>query len=637
MLKRIQQDRGAWLPVVFCLAILPACLLGFLIVKYSVNVPFQDQWAIARLLPKWVEGTLSFSDLIAQHNESRKFFPRLIFLALAQFTHWDVRYEMLVSFLLVCLVAINLYRLNRLTVGGSALKGLLLAAIANLIIFSPVQWDNWLWGIQVVVFVPIACITTAISVCYSQLKLNIKFGICLVLAIVSTYSYANGMLYWLVVFPVLLPTWRDWLAHKRLVIGWWIGFAIACTVYFYNYQQPAQTPSFAYAFTHPIAAVNYFLAFLGNPLGYGGIFPLVLQSSLVGLLLLLVAAGICLYFAKYRTELIYPNRGWLSLGSYSLLSASITTLGRVGFGIEQATSSRYTTFSLYFLVALMHLVAIALGHALGDRPQSLPIDGTDKFRTGTGALSQPLPIDGTDRFRAGTGALSQPLPIDGTDRFRAGTGALPLRAIAFGIGTLLILFLFMHSQTFIHSVQMMGYTRTSRLQGKACLLAINNFVQEDCLKEKVSPRLSVVQERVHPINKYGFLQPPLLTTKIAEEISGDKLENANKYGYFDSLQQNADGSYTAIGWAILPQKQESADAVILTYTDTNNKSIMFAIADNQFPRDDIAKAYGNHAYRNSGWLGKIAKDKLPMGKTQIRAWAFDTDTGRAFRLSGNHD
>jgi hypothetical protein len=616
MFKRILQDRGAWLLVVFCLAILPACLLGFLIVKYSVNVPFQDQWAIARLLPKWVEGKLSFSDLIAQHNESRKFFPRLIFLTLAQFTHWDVRYEMLVSFLLASLVAINLYYLNRLTVGGSALKGLLLAAITNLMIFSPVQWDNWLWGIQVVVFVPIACITTAISVCYSQLKLNTKFGICLVLAIVSTYSYANGILYWLVVFPVLLPTWRDWLAHKRLVMGWWIGFAITCTVYFYNYQKPAQTPSFAYAFTHPIAAVNYFLAFLGNPLGYGGVLPLVLQSSLVGLLLLLVAGGIGLYFAKYHTELIYPNRGWLSLGAYSLISASITTLGRVGFGIEQATSSRYTTFSLYFLVALMHLVAIALGRAIGDR-------------------LHPQMIDGTDRFRAGTGALSQPLPVDGTDRFRAGTGVLPLRVIAFGLGILLILFLFLHGQTFIHSVQMMGYTRTSRLQGKACLLAINNFVQEDCLKEKVSPRLSVVQERVHPINKYGFLQPPLLTTKIAEEIGRDNFEDTNKYGYFDSLQQNADGSYTVIGWAILPQKRESADAVILTYTDRNNKSVMFAIADNQFPRDDIAKAYSNPDYRNSGWLGKIAKDKLPAGKLQIRAWAFDTDTGKAFRLGGS--
>ncbi|NJM28325.1 MAG: hypothetical protein HC856_09140 [Pseudanabaena sp. RU_4_16] len=127
MLKYIQPYRWALLPIAFALAILPACFLGLLIVKYSVNVPFQDQWAIARLLPKWLEGTLSFGDLIAQHNESRKFFPRLIFLALAQFTHWDVRYEMLISFLLACIVAVNLYRLSHLTVGSSLLQGLFLA------------------------------------------------------------------------------------------------------------------------------------------------------------------------------------------------------------------------------------------------------------------------------------------------------------------------------------------------------------------------------------------------------------------------------------------------------------------------------------------------------------------------------
>jgi hypothetical protein len=580
MFKYLKQNRWTLLAIAFGLAILPACLLGLLVIKYSVNVPFQDQWAIARLLPKWVEGTLSFGDLIAQHNESRKFFPRLIFLSLAQFTHWDVRYEMLVSFLLASIVAVNLYRLNRLTVGISPLQGLLLAAIANLVIFSPVQWDNWLWGIQVVVFIPIACITTAISVCYSQLGLNTKFGICLGLAIVSMYSYANGILCWPIVFPVLLPVWRDWLAHRRLVLTWWLSFAIACTFYFYNYQKPAQTPSFAYALVHPLEAVNYFLAFLGTPLGFGSALLHVLLASVVGGALLLLSGSICLYFWHHPT-LIRPNRGWVMLGIYSLLSAMITTLGRVGFGIEQATSSRYTTFSLYLLVALIHLIPITFNHA---RQQGY--------------------LNRWHWWSKG--------------------------AIACMLGILLLL----HGQTTIFSVQMMGYTRTSRLQGKACLLSIDNFVQENCLKEKISPRLSVVQERVHAINKYGFLQPPLVTSKVAEDISGDRAENTGNYGYFDRLHKVSDGSYEALGWAILPQKQAPADAVILTYADTNGKSIVFAVADYQFPRDDIAKAYGKSAYLNSGWLARIAADKLPSKKAQIGAWAFDTDTGKTFKLSG---
>jgi hypothetical protein len=592
MLKSIQPYRWALLPIAFALAILPACLLGILIVKYSVNVPFQDQWAIARLLPKWVERTLSFGDLIAQHNESRKFFPRLIFLPLAQLTHWDVRYEMLISFLLACLVAVNLYRLNRLTVESIPLQGLLLAAIANLIIFSPVQWDNWLWGIQVVVFIPIACITTAISVCYSQLSLNTKFSICLGLAIVSTFSYANGILYWAIVFPVLLGSWRDWLAHKRLALAWWLSFAIACFAYFYNYQKPAQTPSFAYALSHPLEAGNYLLAFLGTPLGFGTALPTVQLASVVGFAILLLVGVISLYFYKHRSILVYPNRGWLMLGAYSLLSASITTLGRVGFGIEQATSSRYTTFSLYLLIALIHLIPITINHA---RQQ---------------------------------GYLHH------------------WRRRKLAIAVLITVLFLLHTQTAAFGIQMMGYTRTSRLQGKACLLMIDNFLDEDCLRDKISPRVTVVRDRIHPINKYGFLQPPLVTSKIAEDIAGmgqtlrsartDTGEDRDSYGYFDSLSK-VSGSYIATGWAILPQKQSSADAVILTYKDADNKSIMFAVVDNQFPRDDIAKAYGKSDYLNSGWQTQITLDKLPSfpnRKVQISAWAFDTDTGRAFKLNG---
>jgi hypothetical protein len=581
MLKSIQQHRWALLPIALALAILPACLLGLLLVKYSVNVPFQDQWAIARLLPKWVEGTLSFGDLIAQHNESRKFFPRLIFLTLAQFTHWDVRYEMLISFFLACIVAVNLYRLSRRTLISSQIQGLLLAAIANSIVFSPVQWDNWLWGIQVVVFLPIACITTAISVCYSRLGLNAKFGICLGLAIISTFSYANGILYWAIVFPVLLPSWRDWLAHKRLVLAWGVSFAIACSVYFYNYQKPAQTPSFAYALLHPLAAVNYFLAFLGTPLGFGTALPPVLMASVVGLVILLLTGIIGRYFYAHRTVLVYPNRGWLMLGTYSLLSASITTLGRVGFGIEQATSSRYTTFSLYLLIAVIHLIPITIIHAKQQ------------------------------------GYLNN---------------LWPRKKLALAV-LISILFL-LQAQTSAFSIQMMGYTKISRLQGKACLLMIENFIQEDCLRDKISPRVSVVRDRIHAINKYGFLQPSLVTSKHAEDISGDVQDN---YGYFDNLRKAGSGLYIATGWAILPQKQESADAVILAYSDTDNKSIVFAVADTQFPRVDIAKAYGKSAYHNSGWEAQIAIDKLPSfpnRKLQISAWAFDTDTGKAFKLKG---
>lgn len=104
------------------LSTLPAVFLGKLIIKYSVNVPFWDQWAVARYINKYLTYNLTFTDLLAQHNEARILFTRIIFLNLAYWTRWDVRYEMLLMFLIACLISFNIYRLNKLTVGGSPIK-----------------------------------------------------------------------------------------------------------------------------------------------------------------------------------------------------------------------------------------------------------------------------------------------------------------------------------------------------------------------------------------------------------------------------------------------------------------------------------------------------------------------------------
>ncbi|MEM1172355.1 MAG: hypothetical protein AAGJ08_25575, partial [Cyanobacteria bacterium P01_H01_bin.35] len=138
--------------------------MGILIITYSVNIPYWDQWNLMpQLFIKISQNSLSWQDLIAQHNESRKLFPRLIFLGLAYLTNWDVRYEMLAIFFSACLVSLNIYRLNRLTVKFNIFPSLLIAFLANILIFSAIQYDNWFWGIQLVVFMPIVCITTAIS------------------------------------------------------------------------------------------------------------------------------------------------------------------------------------------------------------------------------------------------------------------------------------------------------------------------------------------------------------------------------------------------------------------------------------------------------------------------------------------
>jgi hypothetical protein len=187
-------------PLVGGLAILPVGLPLLLIAWYSVDVPFWDQWWTARLFVRLAEGSLSVADLFEPHAEYRQFFPHLLFLGLGVATRWRVRYEMLVSVLLACLVSLNIYRISRTTIGRGETRLWLLAA-ANLLIFSPVQYENWLFGIQVVYFAPIACLTACLSVAYSRASPATKFVVAAVLSVIATFSAANGVLCW-----VLRPT-----------------------------------------------------------------------------------------------------------------------------------------------------------------------------------------------------------------------------------------------------------------------------------------------------------------------------------------------------------------------------------------------------------------------------------------------
>ena len=156
--------------LLFCLAFLPPFFLGILIYQYSVDVPYWDQWEIALFFERFAQGSLSLNDLFAQQNEYRQFFPNLIFLGLGWLTSWNVRYEMLVSFMLACFASYNIYRLSQVTFYGDDIRRALMFIIANVFIFSPIQYENWLFGVQIIYFIPIACITTCLLIAYSRMK-----------------------------------------------------------------------------------------------------------------------------------------------------------------------------------------------------------------------------------------------------------------------------------------------------------------------------------------------------------------------------------------------------------------------------------------------------------------------------------
>jgi len=343
------------------LPLTPGIFLAVLIPRYWVNLPQYDEWDSVTFFEHLSHGTLTAGLLFKQANEYRQFFPNVIVVALGWVTHWDVRYDMVVIFIAACLIAMNIRRLAAGTIEADPIKFSIVVLFGNLIIFSPTQYENWLQAQQLVYYLPILCVTAGILIARSQLATFTKFIICGALSTISMFSSANGVVCWVTVLPVLLCF--EWPRNAHLVRwltgGWLAALALNLALYLYHYQKPWWSPSPLSGFYHPVQAAIYFLGFVGAPFGL----ERARLSIIAGTILFASFVCVWIYFLRHRSDRALKARaiGWLMIGSYSVLTAAMTTIGRVGMGAGQSQSPRYIGFSAYLVVSLIFLVNIIAG------------------------------------------------------------------------------------------------------------------------------------------------------------------------------------------------------------------------------------------------------------------------------------
>lgn len=210
----------AWLVPV--LAFLPAIVTLVLIRLYAVNLPFWDDWERVPYIRMWEKGTLTFKALCAPHIDHRMFFPRLIMLGCNKLSGGDLRLEMAVNFVIVLLTAVGVVKLLQATIEpGSRLPwGLIFAG--NLLLFSPMQYENWLWAVQTAFFLPMACLVWVLVVVLRPRRWWIRQAAALSLAIIGTHSFGHGFIVWPAVLGVVVLTQRfpgtardpPWPSHR---------------------------------------------------------------------------------------------------------------------------------------------------------------------------------------------------------------------------------------------------------------------------------------------------------------------------------------------------------------------------------------------------------------------------------------
>ena len=346
-----------WLPIVW--TAVPALLLFVQIVQNWVNIPYWDEWKlIARLRLALAAGDLRPLDLFAQHNDSRFALPQLLLLPLARLTHWDVRAEMVVIFATVCAISVLLWfllgaikNLPRWARGGCLL-------VCNALLFSPIQYETWLWGINFSLVLPPLLLLISLRINLSTRSLPAKVGWNSLLCFASTFSNANGMGNWLLAFPGFVRpadrTGRRWLWYAV-----YLAAAIGTLLFFFwDYQRHAGSGPL---FQSPLLLLKYFFCWLGAPLAL----PLGRTAWVAGL-------GLCLVFAVFGWAAVFRPESarhrnvayaFIALGGYAGMAGAAASLGRVGLEFDWALSSRYTTFSIYLPIAVVGLAALQFSRA----------------------------------------------------------------------------------------------------------------------------------------------------------------------------------------------------------------------------------------------------------------------------------
>jgi hypothetical protein len=321
-------------------------------------VPLWDEWTEIDALATAPHHRLPLSWLWAQHSEHRVVFYRLLLLAdvnLFHGKHW-ISFWCMAAVQILCL-AILAWMLHFSGVRGTLWRAIV--GLAGFALFCPSQWENFGWAFQISFLLPGFFLVLALSAILKyhrslqQLRpQRLYLALSILAAAAATYSNANGIVLWPLLLLVAIA-----LVPRLEVIASYIGFGVTfIALYLDHYVGPSYHSSPLNSLRHPLRLFEYVAGYLGVILpAWVGIRSLLAVSS--GTLGLLVALAVVVQ-VLWRQKREPLQIALLGLMFFALATAFLTALGRLGFGLEQAFSSRYQTFNLLFWFSTVSLVLL---------------------------------------------------------------------------------------------------------------------------------------------------------------------------------------------------------------------------------------------------------------------------------------
>ena len=567
------ERRKVVLFLIWIVALIPMIYMLLVVRRYGVNVPIFDDWAMAPLAVKAHTGQLHFADLFQQQQEARTVLPNLIFI-LSAWHEWNVRDQMLVSIISSALTAAGIFVLLR----RSRLK---LAALAIcfwlvvLALFSPAPFELWIFASGFPSFLPLLFLVATLVLVEMDFPILGKFLICAALALASTFTLAHGLLAWGLTFPLLLISQRP--SRSRFWLGMWlVATALCAAIYFWGYEKPAYLPPFAPTVSL-LDYVRFILEFLGSGLAYSLNHQAETAATIFGLVqIVLLAVALFSTLRRFRDrEFVAKVVPWIALALFSLGSAFLAALGRVGFGVSYAISSRYVPFSVGLTVAVIALTGILFA---------------DSFRR------------------------------VGTPRSRTIIAILIVLAylIPYRVAVTNTLFFLRH------------YSADNRAAKSALLFSQVLDVSGQIKRYVFPPQPEHVVRNAAALDELRLLRPPLVRSTQLSAFPHETKDPTRAAGSCEAVVEKGE-SYQASGWALLKTKRRSADCVAVFAESAGAEPTLVAISDSIEMRWDIARTNWPNDYLWAGWRVTLPRAAVPPA-ARLTFWAVDADEPRLYRL-----
>ncbi len=311
---------------------------------YGFHFPFWDQWNFVTHLDMFLDGKMTLQTLFSQHNEHRLFFPRIIMLTMAYFTNWNISYEIGLNLILGFLIFY--FVVEQLHITFDLKKNpyrFFIAFAMSFVYLSMSHFENWTWGWQIQIFLNVLMVFLGLF-WLNKSEGKLKYFVLAILAgMVATFSFANGMAFWVIGFLFILSFQEISFKQKIQYLGIWVVIFLGIFgLYIWGYYTPAGLNNRSFTLGFLIKYISFVFGYFGMMMHSPN------EKWFVGLTIIIIYVIATIYL--FIKEILFTKkfRIYWFLSMYSIMSALITGLNRADFG--NGSVGVYNVASRYMLI-----------------------------------------------------------------------------------------------------------------------------------------------------------------------------------------------------------------------------------------------------------------------------------------------